>query len=152
MKEFNLSEIKSPESIQKRCWTMLNNYYRPTKFYGPDSTYTDFKIILNENELPIFECLGDGDNYLLLSTSYFYSICDNIEHKVKIEMIDYVDQTDNIQNERKTRTEYCEYIKKEIKTIDDKSVPYYIETGLSELILNKSLVDIVWMCNKFKAE
>ena len=128
---------------------MLNNWYRPTKFYGPGLTYTDFKIKLNENELPIFECSGDAGNYLLLTTSYFYSFCDNTEHKVKIEIIDYVDQTENIQNERKTRTVYCEYIKKEIKIIDGKSVPYYIEIGLSELILNKCLVDIVWMCNKF---
>ena len=131
---------------------MLNNWYRPTKLYGPGITYTDFKVKLNENELPIFECSGDADNYLLLTTSYFYSFCDNKEHKVKIENIVYIDQTENIQNERKTRTTYIEQIKKEIKNIHGESIPFYIEIGLSELMLNKCLVELVWMCNKFKNE
>ena len=150
MKDFNLSEVKSPESIQKRCWTMVNNWYRPSRLYGPGSLYEEFKIKLKENELPIYECISGADNYLLITTSYFYSFCDNTEYKVKIELIDYVDQSENIQNDRKTRKEYCEYIKKEINTFYGESIPYYIEIGSSELMLNKCLVDIVWMCNKFK--
>ena len=50
MKDFNLSEVKSPESIQKRCWTMVNNWYRPSRLYGPGSLYEEFKIKLKENE------------------------------------------------------------------------------------------------------
>ncbi|WP_243349360.1 hypothetical protein [Parabacteroides sp. FAFU027] len=152
MEKFKLSDFKTAEYVHQRCFTKSKHYSRsilyPLSAEGKYNLQSDL-VLLGENEIPIFESYT-SKGYLLITTSHIYSFVDNLRYQVRIEEIVLSQSIWDIIKERDTRTEYEEFIYKEIETKEGTIVPYYIESGVAENITHQVLTELVFMCKKYQ--
>ena len=160
MTNFQLTEHKSPENIQRRIHAKCNSFARSILYpYNPNGTYQlqNSKIQLQEGEIPLFEYYSSL-GYLLITTTHLYSnikikMGDSIYYRnysTPVEQISYTGNAWDIIAERKDRIQYQEEIIKHIPTTTGESIEVIIPTGVTENILHEVLTQIVWMCNKYR--
>lgn len=105
---YKLRDFKTPKSIAKRTWT-TSQHFSKSQLFHPDfqKTMQLPYLILEENELPIFECVT-RNGYVLLTTHYFYSKLNDVESKVEIENILYESRREEILKRKTERQHYHE--------------------------------------------
>ena len=160
MTHFNLTDHKSPENIHRRIHAKCNSFARTILYaYNTDGTYhlQNSKIELHEGEIPLFESYS-SKGYLLITTIHLYSLIKvkmgdtdyNRSYSTPIEQITYSGNIWDIIAQRKERTLYQEEIIKHIPTANGDNIEVIIQTGVSENILHEVLMQLVWMCNKYR--
>ena len=161
MKEFKLTDHKTPENIHRRVWTKSKNYSRSILYPISDTGKYDLQsdVILEEGEIPIYESYSDK-GYLLITTSYVHSIistfCKNPRlqkydrYKVRVEDIIYNRSIYEVLEERHARFHYQECVLKHIDTVNNYSIPVYVFTGVDENIFFEVLTQLFWLSNKYR--
>ena len=160
MTNFNLTDHKSPENIQRRIIAKCNSFARSILYpLSEQGVYhlQNSKIHLQEGEIPLFESYS-SKGYMLITTTHLYSFIKvkmedtdyNRSYSVPVEEITYIGNIFDIVAERNQRTLYQEEIIKHIPTVNGESIEVIIQTGVSENILHEVLSQLVWMCNKYR--
>ena len=161
MKEFKLTDHKTPENIHRRVWTKSKNYSRSILYPISDTGKYDLQsdVILEEGEIPIYESYTDN-GILLITTSYVHSIISTFsknprsqkheKYKVRVEDIIYNRSIYEVLEERHVRFHYQECVLKHIDTVNGDRIPVYLLTGADENIFHEVLKQLVWLCNKYR--
>jgi len=133
--------FRSPYSV--RFWIFRRNmhfsrYVLYNHIEDEEINIQNTSIILDDNELPIFDCYSKDNNsistYLLITTHFLTSIVDNKTFKVEIEDVKFYFNIEDILLHRKSRVEYFESIKYELKSTEG-IIPIWIENGNCENII-----------------
>jgi len=136
-----ITDNRSPISLQNWIYTRTKHFSRYILYCIEEAkkkVIQNSSIELLDKEYPLFECYSKDANdqytYLLITTHFLTSIIDNITYTVDIEDISFDLEIDDIIESRKSRTEYTEYVKYELKTTNE-TISVWVECGVCENIL-----------------
>jgi len=162
MKEFKLTDHKTPENIHRRVWTKSKNYSRSILYPLSETGKYDLQsghVTLEEGEIPIYESYTDN-SYLLVTTLFIHSIIFLLNknpriqkydrYKVRVEDIRYNGSIYEVIEERHNRFHYQECVLKHIDTVNNYSIPVYVFTGVDENIFFEVLTQLFWLSNKYR--
>jgi hypothetical protein len=162
MKEFKLTDHKTPENIHRRVWTKSKNYSRSILYPLSETGKYDLQsghVTLEEGEIPIDESYTDN-SYLLVTTLFIHSIIFLLNknpriqkydrYKVRVEDIRYNGSIYEVIEERHNRFHYQECVLKHIDTVNNYSIPVYVFTGVDENIFFEVLTQLFWLSNKYR--
>ena len=140
-KKNKIINFRSPYSVRFWIYRRNKNFNRYVLYShneDEEKNIQNTSIILDDNELPIFDCYScdnNGDStYLLITTHKLISIVDSEIFKVDIEDVSFGLEIEDIIAIRKGRTEYIEYVKYELLS-SIGIIPIWCENGNCENIL-----------------